>query len=110
MMIIILGQAQEVAARDEKEMDLRHDIVKSKDCWSIFIYEKSIYLEIVVVLEVVDQVVAEIIRIVVHDLDRVDHLDLKDDDHVQKHDHDLVLVDKTISFLTLLIFLFVYLT
>jgi hypothetical protein len=31
-MIIILGQAQEVAARDEKEMDLRHDIVKSKDC------------------------------------------------------------------------------
>jgi hypothetical protein len=57
----------------------------------------NIYLEIVVVPEVVDQVV-EVIRIVVHVLDpilvldQIVHLDQKNDEHV----HDLVVVDKEI--------------
>ncbi len=78
-------------------MVIHHDVVDGKDLFhliNIFI----LYLEIVVVLEVVDQVLVEVIRIVVHVLDHIHvldrtvHLDQKNDEH----DQDLVIVDEYI--------------
>jgi hypothetical protein len=77
-------------------MVIHHDVVDGKDFINkIFFYLINIYLEIVVVPEVVDQVlVVEVIRIVVldliHVLDQKVHLDQKNDEH----DQDLVIVDK----------------
>jgi len=93
-------------------MVIHHDVVDGNDLFhliNIFI----LYLEIVVVLEVVDQVLVEVIRIVVHVLDldhihvldRTVHLDQKNDEH----DQDLVIVDEYIFEVKKKIFILFYL-